>query len=465
MKKNILLDPGIIPFLPLKDSINHFLVNNKLTVINVNPYKNGWDKLESKCELISYSQLKINKSNEIDSEFNVNYTSLLKSIINDHRTLLIFERVKSHFDWTSLFNGIQTLEIITFNSVKLLLRLKPDTLLFQATPHNLPSWILAKTAEFMGIKVNMIQTSPLPWRFWLVEGLDYQYPVFPYINVEICEKDKEIFETFWQLNTSDYQTALPGYERKRIQSRGGNYWSWKKEISDGLKKPKLFLKLIHKRFLYNRYNSLIIEPDLTKKYIVLFLHYQPERTSLPESELYAQQWLIIKNISLILPQGYILYVKEHPSIFTGRYDYRYRSLSFYENITSLQNVKLISIEYDTFKLIDNSLCIATITGTVGVQALMRGKPVMVFGVASYRNIFGVYFISNMSDLQRSFKLIIENFGIDVRGKISNCLSDILNVTISGIDFSCYTAISEIYSSDVRIKGHVNLLSNLLENYP
>jgi hypothetical protein len=49
---------------------------------------------------------------------------------------------------------------------------------------------------------------------------------------------------------------------------------------------------------------------------------------------------------------------------------------------------LIPFNLDTFKLIDNSCAVATLTGTVGFEAICRGKPVITFGLAPFRNAPG-----------------------------------------------------------------------------
>ncbi len=458
MKVNILIDPGIIPFPPLKDSVDCFLINNKLTIINDDPMKNGWDYLKNKCDLISYKYLENDSVYELDNESIANYKSLVQYIINDHRTLLIYERVKKIFAWNSIFNGIQNIEIIIYNSARLLLDLKPDRLIFQATPHNITSWILAKTAEFYGIKVNSFQTSPLPWRYWIVEGLDEQIPIYPNKPVLTTNDDKNIIDYYWKLNTSDYKTALPIYESKRIQARGGKYWSWKKELIEALRNPKLFLSLLYKRKLYKTFNSLIQTPDLTQKYIVFFLHYQPERTSLPEGGIYGQQWMIIRQLSMSLPKNWTLLVKEHPSTFTGRYDVRYRRPEYYKHISNLPNTKLVSIETDTFDLIDSSRFIVTITGTVGVQSLMRGVPVIVFGCASYRQFKdSVFYIDNIDDL-------IYLFNKDDERKVhpNDVCKYLHNINSYSISGSIVYKNFAVYDQSVRIDGHINLLSSYLK---
>ena len=44
---------------------------------------------------------------------------------------------------------------------------------------------------------------------------------------------------------------------------------------------------------------------------------------------------------------------------------------------------------DSFPLIANSKAVATVTGTVGWEAMVRRKPVLVFGLSWYEKYAGV----------------------------------------------------------------------------
>jgi hypothetical protein len=48
---------------------------------------------------------------------------------------------------------------------------------------------------------------------------------------------------------------------------------------------------------------------------------------------------------------------------------------------------------------------ATVTGTVGVEAIIRGKPVLVFGAAQYRGQPGVYAVDSAEAVQAALTAI------------------------------------------------------------
>lgn len=103
------------------------------------------------------------------------------------------------------------------------------------------------------------------------------------------------------------------------------------------------------------------------------LHFQPEATTLVQAPLYVDQLALIRDIAQSLPAGHRLYVKEHVSS-RGR-----RPLGFYEAIRAIPAARLLGPDEDTWSLIRNAAAVTVITGTVGWEGLLFGKPVITFG--------------------------------------------------------------------------------------
>lgn len=463
MKKHLIFDPGMLPPEKLIDIFKTSTQKYHLTLMTESRRKNQFQLFkENNFPVIFYEDFIIENNNKLNPDSLKLYDKAVCEIINDNRTFLIAERVNKLHPWNSLFNKIPLIEKIIFNFLYFHQENPADEMLFQATPHNLPNWVLAKTAQIAGIKVKLIQTSPLPWRYWVVEGLDEQNPVFPeFVSVSVDEID--LIDKYISLNQKDYKSALPEYEKKRLDSRKGKYWSWKKEFKDIIKHPPKALTIYSKRKNYKLYNSLAEYPVYNQQNIAFFLHYQPERTSMPEAYHYSNQWLIIKKIAANLPDGIILYVKEHPSVFINNFDVRYRDEAFYKDISKLSNVQLIPLDCDTFELIDNATIIITITGTVGIQALIRNKPVIVFGTASYRNFKNVFSIKQMSNFHSFLNELVEQNLVDGTGIINN-FKDVAIKSISGIFLDQNDEDIKFYKRENRIKGHLRLLHLYLETF-
>lgn len=460
--KTVVWDPGMISYNKLSPLID-MLVNagNCVYMMTEERRKNDWQSVIPRCRLKIYQEFEVvSSSPRLQDE--INSVDIYKNIIDDHRTLLIAERVSTHNLWASTFNSTRNIEIMIFNAWTFLNDSKPDFILFQATPHALNSWILGKVAEYLSVPVYMIQTSPLPWRFWLIKGIDEQLPVFPG-DMGAVNIDDKLLNGFFKKNSASYSDAIPSYEKRRLDARGGKFWSWNKELKDCIKHPSQIPSLFKKRKLYDVYNSLVTRfSEANIKNVVLFLHYQPERTSLPEGRWFSQQWLIIRALSASLPTGWRLLVKEHPSIFTGRFNWRYRHPQLYRDIVSLHNVDLISVEEDTFALIDKAEAIATISGAVGIQSLIRGTPVLVFGYGSYRNAYGAFEIQSQDNIREALQNISVMTKNQVALEMKEYLKGINKMTISALSATDNGV--DIYSLDARVLGHVQLLKSFFETH-
>ena len=154
--------------------------------------------------------------------------------------------------------------------------------------------------------------------------------------------------------------------------------------------------------------TLAIDHIPQNPYIFFCLNYQPELTTSPLGGIFNDQTLAISMLSANLPVGWVLVVKEHPGqlIKNDGYNYLGRDIEFYKKLISLGNVEFISQRIDQFDLIDASKCVATITGTAGWEAIIRGKPVVVFGDAWYQSAPNVFRIKTTLDCQQALEKIL-----------------------------------------------------------
>ena len=69
----------------------------------------------------------------------------------------------------------------------------------------------------------------------------------------------------------------------------------------------------------------------------------------PLAENYFTQELIIESLSMSVPDDIQIYVKDHPRLSFNR------TIDFYKRIISMSNVRLLSTNINSYKLIDNSI--------------------------------------------------------------------------------------------------------------
>ena len=114
-----------------------------------------------------------------------------------------------------------------------------------------------------------------------------------------------------------------------------------------------------------------------ERYVLYPIHLQPEASTLVQAPFYLDQAALIEDISKSLPVGYQVYVKEHVSN-RGR-----RPLAFYKRLRETFGVRLLGPDEDTWTLIRDAAAVTVITGTVGWEGLLFGKPVVTFGNVFY----------------------------------------------------------------------------------
>jgi ribosomal protein S15P/S13E len=142
----------------------------------------------------------------------------------------------------------------------------------------------------------------------------------------------------------------------------------------------------YKKKLLEYYESKTVKPDYSEQYVIYFLHYQPEATTSPTGDIFVDQSLCIDMLLKNLPSEYKVYIKEHPHQFLAHREGHTSRMSFqYDDLLKNHRVKLISTTESSFDLIANSKAIGTVCGTVGWESIVRGKPVILFGISWYEN--------------------------------------------------------------------------------
>jgi hypothetical protein len=328
-------------------------------------------------------------------------TTMVQMLLNDHQTLMFLDRFQNKKSVGSGVNNftryIARFALAYYRFFKLHL---PDAVYFRSSPHQIESWITAFVAEYTKVPVLISERSVVPWRRYIVRGL--------HRHREICVPDKLFFAENGVDETQrlgqyiinkqkSYEHAIPDYERKRLERNRGKIYSFKNELVYWWKRPDYIL---NKYRCYQAHKRLSITIDFAQPFIVFFLHYQPERTTLPEGFGFAQQILAISALRAATPLHIAIIVKEHPSTFTNRCETTQRHPSFYEDISALRGVFLSKIEINSYALLDSALAVATITGTVGVEALLRGKPAIFFGRTSIANVHGCHAYQNLDELKK-----------------------------------------------------------------
>ena len=312
---------------------------------------------------------------------------------------------------------------------------KPDLVISTAIPHRLYDYVLFWLCEEKGIPFLTIQHTQFPGRFYFSKNEFYSLKELfiddwkTYEKVESVKKEvpTDVLTAFEKVN-QDYDKAIPDYMVKQFTAQkesDGTLFMIKRwirkfttvyrpylfgkpadvtvighcaydkrpnkkyEDSEGniYQHERMILKVNkYKDELKRTYESLTTSPDYSERYVVHFLHYQPEATTCPGGDIFVDQRLCVEMLLKNLPSDYKIYVKEHPSQFI-RYmiGHTGRMRDLYDDLIKNERVKLISTNVDSFELIKYAKAVSTITGTVGWEAMVRRKPVVAFGLCWYEN--------------------------------------------------------------------------------
>jgi hypothetical protein len=135
-------------------------------------------------------------------------------------------------------------------------------------------------------------------------------------------------------------------------------------------------------------------------YVLFYLHYEPENSTIPMGGSFGNQEMVISTIASSLPKDWKIIVKEHPFQISNisRYSHLGRELGFYKRITAFPNLILLDHNFDSYKILQNARVAATITGSVGWEAHTLGKPVLVFGDVWYEGLPNIHRVTKKDNI-------------------------------------------------------------------
>jgi Capsule polysaccharide biosynthesis protein len=210
------------------------------------------------------------------------------------------------------------------------------------------------------------------------------------------------------------------------------------------------IALRRKRRLIGEYQRVARPITTSQPYIYVPLHYQPEESTSPLGGVYVDQLLVVELLSKTVPNGWLVVVRENPFQFNKRGSGEMsRPLEFYRRMEALQNVRLASFDVSPFDLIDRARAVATVTGTSGWEAVVRGVPALVFGTAWYLECEGVFTVAKLEHCREALRKIAAGYKPD-RAKVKLFLT-----ALEKVGFRGYT------TPDLRDMAGISAAQNVL----
>lgn len=168
---------------------------------------------------------------------------------------------------------------------------------------------------------------------------------------------------------------------------------------------KYFRIIKLKKFYLKKTLKIISE---SQNYGFFALHSEPEIALQLNGRVFTNQIELVKNIALALPINYKLLIKEHPR------SYGLRDIKFYSDLIAIPNVELVDFNFSVSQLIEYSKIVFNISGNTGFEALIRKKPVIVFGLHDltlFPNTM-VRTVHNMYELPKNINSILLDYDFD-----------------------------------------------------
>jgi len=326
-------------------------------------------------------------------------------------------------------------------------KIKPNLIIFQSIPHLLYDYILYEICKQKEINTFIVEKTTIPGILYPMARFEKGFEeIVPLYKKNILLKAhsptqlsrttkkylKKLGGTYPKAAPVHIKHKLKNFKKASISERiswaisifkngpPSSYEKLKGKRVEDYKKNNWFdfyfaqMKIKKtRRSLKKYYDSIVSDVDLSKPYIYVALQCQPEKSTSPMGGVYAHQYLMIDLLSKCIPNNWKIYVKEHISQYKSYQRAECsRTKIFYDDIAQLNNVHFVSLRLNSFELIDSAKVIANVTGTVGFEAVARGKPALVFGHNWYNACEGIFYTPTVKSCQKAISLIESGYKIN-----------------------------------------------------
>ncbi|WP_417243496.1 hypothetical protein [Celeribacter sp.] len=269
-----------------------------------------------------------------------------------------------------------------------------EVVLMAENPHSAPSYVLYALAGFAGLEVLVFSAWPLAPVVTLRRGLWSPDLDIGALCVPREAKRTDLIARFRPVvaayvarfeNPKTY-AFVPRY--MQIQAGRDPLAGRVKRLTAPLKsavrllKPRMAYAALKRGRLYRSFVRVAENAAPKGPYVYFPLHYEPERTTNPDGGLFHDQLRALAQLRALVPAGISICVKEHPSQFNARMmGHQGRTARFYHAVQKVEGVHLVRETVSSAELTLGAEAVATITGTVALEAAILGRRALIFGRA------------------------------------------------------------------------------------
>jgi hypothetical protein len=387
------------------------------------------------------------------------YHDFVKFYFNDHITARFIDRAGYNPKYgIGVQNAFAHQANLSYNVLMFLQDHNFDCICFRNTPHDSEEWLLAKAFEFLDIDIYTFEDFIFPWLYTIKKGY-YKERKLVYKDISnISRQDlKKHIDKYVSQLSGNYETAMPSYEKERLGKGLFKFYNPFKNKRLNFRTPYRFINKTKNYFFYKKHAKPV--DFQAQAYAVFFLHFQPERSTLPDGFDFVDQFYTISILRQLFPKNIKILVKEHPSMFTRYSHTKFRNLCNYKAILNLENTDLVSMHTNSFDLIDNAMVVMTIKGTVALESYIRKKPVIMFGKSNLC-LKGVHNFNTIKDLENFIRLVLQD-KIQLKDIKIELLNACYGVSVSGLESTADKIKDYSYNKTMREVASLILLSNFM----
>jgi hypothetical protein len=146
------------------------------------------------------------------------------------------------------------------------------------------------------------------------------------------------------------------------------------------------------RLLYRSVKRIRAEELENRPFAFITLHKQPEASIDVLGRYYENQLTNIVNIWRIIPEDWLLVIKEHTNALGDR------DLAFYNELRNYRNIVFVDEKLNSLDLVKKCRLVATVSGTIAYEAVLCGKRALTFADCFFNNYGSCYRVS-LDDLK------------------------------------------------------------------
>lgn len=207
-------------------------------------------------------------------------------------------------------------------------------------------------------------------------NIDYQSLKHPIINLV----RPEYIKIFDQIIETSYTLKAKLNRIKRFITKENVEKNDPSVVYTTKYRLKIGLRQEINRATYKLLRTIDIDYLNRKKFILYTLHVQPESSIDVQGKYYNDQYYNVLNIWKLLPNDYLLIIKEHSN---GIGD---RRLSFYKRLSRLPNLFFINEGSNSHELIKMSEAVFTVSGTIAYEAALMKKTSFTFAPVFFNKL-------------------------------------------------------------------------------